>query len=52
MECIVIYSIFKENFLLHILKINLASKEFAFSVHFISLRVDDLNLVDSCNCRH
>lgn len=26
---------------------NLAYKEFAFSVHFISLRVDDLNLVDS-----
>lgn len=29
---------------------NLACEEFAFSVHFISLRVDDLNLVDSCNC--
>lgn len=34
------------------LKINSACEEFAFSVHFISLSVDDLNLVDSCNCRH
>lgn len=31
---------------------NLACEEFAFSVHFIRFRVDDLNLVDSCNCRH